>query len=270
MSETYQCPQVSPCERGEAGVADRQDRIPGFDTARLARARVLLVGCGGLNGNVAVGLARKGVGHLDLCDDDVVEVSNLNRQPFYYDDLYRSKALRLALNVGREGQLGTTCRGHFVRFSGESAEALAEGIDLAIVGVDNNLTRAFASQFFRARGIPAVFSAVSENSDYGWTFVGEPDGACIGCVFPRMAATTRTFQPCRASPAVANILLTMAGLILYAVDSLLMGLPRRWNLHTIHLVDGSPDCSTVVRPRPGCALCGETAAVHCEHASVEQ
>lgn len=56
--------------------------VPADVMIRLLRSRMLIVGCGGLGGHVAALLARLGVGSLRLCDPDVFEESNLNRQYF--------------------------------------------------------------------------------------------------------------------------------------------------------------------------------------------
>lgn len=71
---------------GTYGVDDnrrdsRTERLLGVGAlAKLARARVLIVGVGGVGGYVAEMLARSGVGHITLVDSDTVSVSNLNRQ----------------------------------------------------------------------------------------------------------------------------------------------------------------------------------------------
>lgn len=220
------------------------------------RSSVLLIGAGGLNSAVAGPLVRKGIGRLEICDHDVVEASNLCRQHFYEHDLYQPKAYRLAANAAREGQLGTEVLGHFTAFNDQSAEFLGLRADVAVCGVDNNHTRAVAARFFREAGIPVIFSAVSESADYGWVFVQEPQGPCVACVFPRMAEANAERQPCRRIPAVADILHALGGIVLYAIDSLLMERPRGWNFRSVHLVGTSPDEIDRVTPRKKCRLCG--------------
>src|SRR6056300_1632952 len=78
----------------------RQILVPGFDLEgqqELARARVALVGCGGLGNLVALYLAAAGVGFIRLIDNDVVDVSNLPRQiAFTEANIGKIKAYALA------------------------------------------------------------------------------------------------------------------------------------------------------------------------------
>lgn len=74
--------------------------VPGT-TAILQQQTVAVAGCGGLGSNVAVLLARAGIGRLILIDHDVVEPSNLNRQHFFLDDLGQLKVEALAAHLRR-------------------------------------------------------------------------------------------------------------------------------------------------------------------------
>lgn len=63
--------------------------------AKLNKAKVAIAGLGGLGSNIAIQLARIGVGHLHLIDFDKVDISNLNRQHYFIKHLgqYKTKAL---------------------------------------------------------------------------------------------------------------------------------------------------------------------------------
>lgn len=70
---------------------------------RLSQARVAIAGLGGLGSNIAISLARIGVGHLHLVDFDRVDITNLNRQHYFIRHLgeYKTSALKeqiLAIN----------------------------------------------------------------------------------------------------------------------------------------------------------------------------
>lgn len=73
---------------------------PGI-TERLRAGRVFVAGCGGLGSNVAVCLARAGVGFISLADFDRVEPSNLNRQHYFVDQLGMPKVEALRQTLAR-------------------------------------------------------------------------------------------------------------------------------------------------------------------------
>lgn len=214
---------------------------------------MILVGCGGLNGEVGQGLARKGIGHLTLADHDNVELSNLARQQFGVEDLDKNKALALAANLARQATGRTLIEGHAFSFQ----EALARGVNprchVAVVGVDNQTTRIAASRHFLQQRTPVVFLAVDERAAKGYVFVqtSRPGDPCFLCLFPD-AAEDRRVHGCAG--ASIEILKIVAGISLYAIDSLLMARPRPWNYKDVYL-DQAQDGQRMIRQRPGCNLC---------------
>lgn len=233
---------------------DRFQRIPDADQAALSRAHVALIGAGGLNGEVGHGLARKGAGRLTIFDHDVVELSNLARQQFAVEDLDQNKALALARNLARQATGRTLIEGHARSFQ----DALAAGVNVAahvaVVGVDNNPTRIDAARHYLGQGVPVIFLAVDVAAARGYVFVqtSRPGDPCFLCLFPD-AGEDRVVHGCAG--ASIEILKIVAGVALYAIDSLLMPRPRPWNYKDVFL-DGAGDGARTIGARPGCPLCG--------------
>jgi sulfur carrier protein ThiS adenylyltransferase len=69
--------------------------------SRLQDKVVGIAGCGGLGSNCAVALARVGVGKLIIADHDKIDLSNLNRQYFFIDQVGKAKVLALKENITR-------------------------------------------------------------------------------------------------------------------------------------------------------------------------
>jgi molybdopterin-synthase adenylyltransferase len=244
-----------PRRPGEAGVYDRFERVPGADQAALVATHVVLIGCGGLNGEVGHGLARKGVGRLTLFDHDIVELSNLARQQFGLGDLGENKALALARYLARNATGQTLFNGHARSFQDALSHVISVDGNIAVVGVDNNTTRLAAARYYWGRRIPAIFLAVDDRASRGYVFVqrSQPGQPCFLCLYPD-ADEDRSIHGCAG--ASIEILKVVAGIALYAVDSLLMARPRSWNYKELFL-DGGQDGARTIRPRPGCPLCGE-------------
>jgi molybdopterin/thiamine biosynthesis adenylyltransferase len=232
------------------GAEDRQQKIPGFDQKIYSRSKVLCIGAGGLISHIAPTLCRKGIGALTILDDDIVEVSNLNRQFFYEKDIGRNKALAMVENLQKECIYSTDLTGHALRFE----EAVEKGIDLscnvAICGVDNNPTRVAASRYFREKSIPVIFTAVSADGNHGYVFVQEKTGPCFGCLFPD-AVDSKTY-PCPGTPAIADILQSVGALAVYAVDACLTWRMRNWSLRRVFMGDGAFSSSRQILVREGC------------------
>jgi sulfur-carrier protein adenylyltransferase/sulfurtransferase len=150
--------------------------------ARLARARVLVVGAGGLGSPAALYLAAAGVGTLGIVDADHVELSNLQRQilhdtPAVGEAKVSSAARRLhALNPE------IRIEPHPVRLEPPHALDLVDGYDLVVDGSDNLATRYLVNDVCLSRGIPWVYGAVERWTGHVAVFAA-PGGPCFRCLF---------------------------------------------------------------------------------------
>ena len=68
---------------------------------KLKKGKVAVLGLGGLGSNIAISLARIGVGQLLLADFDIVEPSNLNRQQYFIDDIGKYKTQAMSDNISK-------------------------------------------------------------------------------------------------------------------------------------------------------------------------
>lgn len=158
--------------------------------ARLAEARVLIIGLGGLGSPAALYLAASGVGRLDLADGDQVDVSNLPRQILYDPamvGLGKSACAAAALK-----RLNPDVAVH-VRSETLQDEVLAEAVQGATVVVD--ATDNFASRFAINRAcaqarIPVVSAAVIRFEGQISVFRHDhPMSPCYHCLYPEGADT---------------------------------------------------------------------------------
>lgn len=235
-------------------VTDRQERIPGYDQKRLKEATILLEGAGGLIGENGEGLVRKGAGKLLIYDFDEVEISNLNRQRFFKEDIGENKAIALCRNLKRESTCGTILKAYPYALEKHIEEGKVPFFDIAVIGVDSYKARANSAAMLLERKKPGIFMGVSDDTDRGYVLIQEPNQACFACVFPPLETSGRT--PCPNQPAVKDILKTIAGPALFAIDSLLMGLKRNWNYWLMSLSGFIPDIKIIHEKREGCKLCG--------------
>lgn len=129
---------------------------------KLKAARVLVIGAGGLGAPVLQYLAAAGVGTLGIVDDDVVSLSNLQRQVIHgTGDIGRAKT-ESAADAIRRLNPHVMVREHRMRFDADTAATLLADYDIVADGSDNFDTRyAVADACFHAKK-PLVTAAVNE------------------------------------------------------------------------------------------------------------
>jgi molybdopterin/thiamine biosynthesis adenylyltransferase len=127
--------------------------------SRLARARVLIVGVGGLGAPAAVALAGAGVGTLALIDADVVEVSNLHRQPLYETaDVGRAK-VEVAAERLRAAHPALRVEPSRERFEAGHTDRLRD-VDVVLDGTDTIASKFAVNDAAVAAGVPLVHAGV--------------------------------------------------------------------------------------------------------------
>lgn len=157
--------------------------IGGAGQQALARARVLIIGVGGLGSPAALYLAAAGVGTLGLADPDTVSLSNLQRQILFNASevgdakVQAGKARLQALNPH------IAIEDHPVRLTGANAASLIGAYDLVLDGVDDFATRFEINGACVATGRPLVSGALGRWTGQVGLFRGRP---CYRCLVPEI------------------------------------------------------------------------------------
>ncbi|MFT4179111.1 MAG: molybdopterin-synthase adenylyltransferase MoeB [Thermomonas sp.] len=169
----------------------RQMRLPDVGLEgqqKLEAARVLLVGAGGLGSPAALYLAAAGVGTLRIADDDVVDLSNLQRQVLHAQArIGMPKVASAALTLSA---LNPRTRIEAVpeRVTSANVERLLDGVDAVIDGADNFPLRYLLSDACVKQGKPLVYGAVHRFEGQASVFdAGRHRGVapCYRCLFPQ-------------------------------------------------------------------------------------
>lgn len=159
--------------------------LPEVGTAgqeRLRRARVLLVGAGGLGSPAALYLAAAGVGTLGIVDGDAVELSNLQRQVLHGTAAIGRPKTESARQRLADLNPHVVVETHPVRLSSENARAILGRYDLAIDGSDNFPTRYLVNDASVLLGKPYVYGSIFRFDGQVSVFAA-PGGPCYRCLF---------------------------------------------------------------------------------------
>jgi molybdopterin/thiamine biosynthesis adenylyltransferase len=238
--------------------------VGGAGQVRLAEARVAVIGLGGIGSPALQYLAASGIGQLALVDDDVVDVSNLQRQTIFTTrDVGHGKAVsarRWLANFDDSLVIDVSD----ARITPENAPSLIAGADVVLDGTDNFATRLAVSDACVAAGIPLLSAAVGRFQGQVGAFAGHlPDQACYRC-FVGDAFDAEDCDTC----ADDGMLGAMAGwtgsfAALQAIKVVLAGTAALcdpgWG--KLHVLDGlQPGMRTIrIAKDPGCKTCGSAA-----------
>jgi len=228
---------------------------------RIAAARALVIGVGGLGSPVALYLGSAGIGRLTLVDDDTVDLTNLQRQNAHAHGRIGHAKVDSARDAVRALRPGADVRALALRADGAALSALVADAELVFDCSDIFATRQALNAACIAAGVPLV-SGAAIGFDGQVTVVDprDPSAPCYACLYPPHAppeearcATMGVFAPLVGiigSVQAAEGLKLVAGIGRSLAGRLLMLDARRMEWSEI-----------AVARRAGCAVCGAAAGI---------
>ena len=151
---------------------------------KLRRARVLIVGAGGLGSPAALYLAAAGVGTLGIVDFDRVELSNLQRQILHGTSSVGGSKLDSAQTRLADINPHVAIEKHETRLTSANALAMIRGSDVVVDGTDNFPTRYLVNDACVLLGVPYVYGSIFRFEGQASIFATN-DGPCYRCVYPQ-------------------------------------------------------------------------------------
>jgi adenylyltransferase/sulfurtransferase len=228
---------------------------------RLKAARVLVVGAGGLGSPALMYLAAAGVGTLGVVDDDVVEVSNLQRQVIHGQSTLQMAKVDSARQRIADLNPFTEVVTHRIRLSAENCRQIISQYDLVVDGSDNFTTRYLVNDACFLLHKPYVWGSVFQFDGQASVFC-RPAGPCYRCLYPEPPPPQ--FAPsCEEGGVFGAVCATVASVQVTEAIKLIVGngeslAGRLW------LYDGSraETQTKQLLKDPDCALCGSSPTVH--------
>ncbi|MCX6952609.1 MAG: molybdopterin-synthase adenylyltransferase MoeB [Verrucomicrobia bacterium] len=249
-------PSLSPAELarysrhillGEIGVEGQR---------RLAAARVLVVGAGGLGSPAALYLAAAGVGTLGIADFDRVADHNLQRQLLHDEASVGQPKVASAVRRLRATNPFITVVGHEEGVTVDNALALFAGYDVIVDGTDNFSSRYLNNDaaFFAKK--PLVYGSVFKFEGQVSVFDSAHGGPCYRCLFPEPPAPG-SVPGCGEAGVLGALCGVVGSLQALEAIKLITGIGRSLVGRLLTYNALTQDFQTLTLPRdPQCPLCG--------------
>jgi len=230
---------------------------------KLLHAKVLVVGAGGLGSPSLMYLAAAGIGTIGIIDDDVVDLSNLQRQVIHATERIGAAKVESAAATLAKINPDVHVIRHNARLTAENALALFGEYDLIADGSDNFSTRFLVNDasFFARK--PLVTAAVLRFDGQIATFRAYEEGnhPCYRCIF-REAPPAGSVPNCAEGGVFGAIVGVMGTLQATEILKELLGIGESLDGHML-IYDGlgSTFRKIAVTRDPGCPLCGEAPSI---------
>jgi adenylyltransferase/sulfurtransferase len=228
-------------------------QVGGLGQRRLNEARIAIIGAGGIGSAVIPALASAGVGTITIIDSDIVEESNLQRQPLFRErDIGYSKA-DLALQFVQRLNRFVKAKPVLARIDAENAQTILADHDLVIDGSDNFATRLAVSDACVAIGVPLLSAAAVQFQGQVGLFRSKP---CYRC-FVGDAFDADDCDNCAELGVLGALTATVGSFAALLAINRIVGAGSD-QVGKVHLFDGEALEWRAIRipADPGCKACG--------------
>ncbi len=234
--------------------------IGGAGQAKLLLGHVLLIGAGGIGCPAMQYLAAAGVGRISVVDDDVVSLSNLQRQVLYSAAQIGMPKVEAAEQAVQRLNPDVQFTGHRQRITKDTLPTLLDGVDAVIDGSDNFATRLTVNDLCLAAKVPLVSAAIGQFHGQIATFTGWQDTApCYRC-FVGDAHDPDDCDDCATQGVLGAMCGLMGSFAAMEAIRILTGFGESWQndrATKLHIFDGlKPEMRTLTLPKdPECSSC---------------
>jgi molybdopterin-synthase adenylyltransferase len=251
-------------ENPQGQITDRYSRqtlfapIGSEGQLKLARTRILIVGCGALGCSQAEMLARAGIGHLRIVDRDFVEFTNLQRQTLFSEADAEERLPKSVAAKVRLAAINSTIdiEAIVADVNNSNIESLIEGCDLVIDGTDNFQVRYLLNDACVKTQTTWIYGAAV--SSYGTTMTIIPgETPCLRCIFEEMPPAGSS-PTCDTAGVIMPIIATVATIQVTEAIKVIVGdaASLHRSLLQIDLWANERHMIKLAGPEPGCRTCG--------------
>ena len=229
--------------------------------AKLLQAKVLMVGAGGLGSPSAYYLAAAGVGTIGIIDNDVVDISNLQRQILHANDRVGMPKVESAKKTLEGLNPDVKVVPYQAKLTSENIMEIIKDYDLVVDGCDNFPTRYLVNDACVLAGKPNVHGSIFQFEGQATVFY-PGKGPCYRCLYPEPPPAE--MAPSCAEAGVLGVLPGLIGVIeaLEAVK-IILGKGETLVGRLLHFNTLTMEINTLkLRRDPDCPMCGDHPTIH--------
>jgi molybdopterin/thiamine biosynthesis adenylyltransferase/rhodanese-related sulfurtransferase len=229
--------------------------------AKLLQAKVLMVGAGGLGCPAAYYLAAAGVGTLGIIDNDVVDISNLQRQILHANDRVGMPKVESAKKTLEALNPDVKVIPYQAKLTSENIMDIIKDYDLVVDGCDNFPTRYLVNDACVLAGKPNVHGSIFQFEGQATVFY-PGNGPCYRCLYPEPPPAE--MAPSCAEAGVLGVLPGLIGVI-EALEAIKIILGKGDMLvgRLVHFNTLTMEINTLkLRRDPTCPVCGDKPTIH--------